>query len=96
MQANKTLCLRRTFLQAKKRFRRTNNNFFVFWFCEYFFQTTRQINHLHLPFRSTGLSPFRDQLFDGDVGPHLFGETCERVLLLGQLGVQLCSVGVGL
>lgn len=40
------------------------------------------------------LSPFRDQLFDGDVGPHLSGEARERVLLLGQLHVQLGGVGL--
>lgn len=39
-------------------------------------------------------SPFRNQLFDGDVGPHLSGKARERVLLLGQVGVQLRDVGL--
>lgn len=42
------------------------------------------------------LSPFTDQLFDGDVSPHLSGEARERMLLLGELRVQLQSVGLGL
>lgn len=42
------------------------------------------------------LSPLRNQLFDGNVGPHLSGEACEGVLLLGQLCVQLCDVGLSL
>lgn len=41
-------------------------------------------------------SPFRNQLFDGDVGPHLSGEARERVLLFGQLTVQLGDVGLSL
>lgn len=40
------------------------------------------------------VSPFRQQLFDGDVGPHLPGEAREGMLLLHQLGVQLCHVDV--
>lgn len=44
----------------------------------------------------SSLSPFRNQLFDGDVGPQLSGEAREGVLLLGQLGVQLRDVGLGL
>lgn len=38
------------------------------------------------------LSPFGNKLLDGDVSPHLPGEAGERVLMLGQLRVQLCSV----
>lgn len=44
----------------------------------------------------SSLSPFRNQLFDGDVGPQLSGEAREGVLLLRQLGVQLRDVGLGL
>lgn len=44
----------------------------------------------------TSLSPFRDQLLDGDVSPHLSGKACERVLMFGQLCVQLCSVSLRL
>lgn len=41
-------------------------------------------------------SPFTDQLLDGEISPHLPGESRERVLLLGQLFVQLGYVSVGL
>lgn len=41
-------------------------------------------------------SPFTQQLLDGEISPHLPGEPSERVLLLGQLFVQLGDVSVGL
>lgn len=59
-------------------------------------QTGKLIKHLLLEScRSLpSSSPFGNQLFDGDVGPHLSGKARERVLLLGQMGVQLRDVGL--
>lgn len=39
-------------------------------------------------------SPLPDQLFNGEVSPHLPGEASEGVLLLGQLQVQLRDVSL--
>lgn len=44
----------------------------------------------------TSLSPFTDQLLDGEVSPHLPGKAGERVLLFNQLRVQLCGVSIRL
>lgn len=43
---------------------------------------------------AVGLSPFREQLFDGDVGPQLSGEAREGVLLLDQLSIELQHIGL--
>lgn len=40
------------------------------------------------------LSPFSEELVDGDVGPQLPGKAGEGMLLLGQRQVQLQGVGL--